>query len=368
MGNRRRRLDFLVGVPIIFVLGFVRRLLRGKRNVPTAIKEIGLLQTVAIGDTVIMSAVWRDLRRQFPSARLRVLAGESNYDISQLLFGAENVQLLPVEDPWQSLLLAARMHFDVLIDFGPWPRWNVVLAMVMPALYRIGYATEGQYRHYAYDCAVVHSPDVHEMENQRALIAVLGIKPEKTPGFPPEALAHDGGDPAMARTVILHAWSGGFKGFHKLWPTGHWVELGRRLAQAGFAIELSGSQDDRAKSENLKEAMSQAGVSVTNDAGNISFADLIKKIAAAHAVISVDTGIAHVAAAAGAFTIGLHGPSPARRWRAIGPRAVAIESPCAGCGFLDLGFEYPPVVPPCMEAITVDRVWAEFLKHPKASP
>ena len=145
----------------------------------------------------------------------------------------------------------------------------------------------------------------------------------------------------------------------------NWVELARRLSGAGLEIEISGAPYDRLKSDVLMAEMKLAGIPVTDMTGKLSIAECVRRIRSASAVISVDTGMMHLAAVAGVLTIGLHGPSPSRRWGAIGPKYFAIESPCAGCGFLDLGFEYPKEVPPCMESISVDRVWNEFVLRMK---
>jgi heptosyltransferase I len=228
----------------------------------------------------------------------------------------------------------------------------------MRARWRAGFQTKGQYRHYGYDSAVLHSGEVHEMANHRALVGRLGIATVHPPAIPKEVFADI--DHFPAKRVILHAWSGGFQGHYKQWPMERWVELARRLVAAGYGVELSGAPSDREKSKALMQELSNAGVAVLDQTGKFNLFELARRLRASHAVIAVDTGIMHLAAAVGILTIGLHGPSPARRWGAVGARAYHIESPCPGCGFLDLGFEYPKTVPPCMEAITVDRVWDEF--------
>ncbi len=78
----------------------------------------------------------------------------------------------------------------------------------------------------------------------------------------------------------------------------------------------------------------------------------------AQAVVSVNTGIMHVAAVLGASVIGLHGPTSARRWDPLGPASTALVSDCPGCGYLNLGFEYPRHPPPCMEQLPVAKVLA----------
>jgi heptosyltransferase I len=350
--------DFYLGVPLVALIGALRWLFQGHRPPPAKIERIAMIQTAALGDTIIMSSVWHDLRAAFPKARISVYAGESNLGLARLLFGAANVSLLPVKRPLESLRLCRRESADIVLDFGPWPRWNALLALAIPARWRAGFRTAGQHRHYGYDTAVLHSGQVHELANHRALVASLGVATIHPPAIPEEVFA--GEMPSLGPLVILHGWAGGFMPHHREWPSDFWVELARRFTEAGFEVELSGAPSDREDSQALAKKMRAAGVNVRDRAGEFDLAQMTRHLRAASAVISVNTGIMHLAAVTGVLTLGLNGPSQARRWGAVGPQAYNIESPCRGCGFLDLGFEYPKTVPPCMQAITVDQVWKEF--------
>ena len=354
--------DFYIGVPLVAVLGTLRRIFFGRRLLPKDIKRIALLQMVAIGDTLLMSAVWRDVRQSFPNAQITAFVGETNYEIACILFGRQNVCLLPVKSPWRSLWICRRQAVDVLLDFGPWPRWNALLALAIPARWRAGYKSKGQHRH---DVEVPHKSDVHEMENHRALAARLDIATTHLPEIPANAFVKPADADELSRRVILHAWPNGFRNRYRQWPSESWIELARRLTTHGYTVELSGSPGDRPQSAELAQAMRAAGLTVIDHAGEMTLTTFIRRLPSVFGVISVDTGVMHLAAVAGVLTIGLHGPSQAKRWGARGRRAYAIETPCPGCGFLDLGFEYPSVVPPCMAGISVDRVWSEFMLRVK---
>jgi heptosyltransferase I len=80
-------------------------------------------------------------------------------------------------------------------------------------------------------------------------------------------------------------------------------------------------------------------------------------------VVSVDTGIMHLAAALDMPVIGLHGPTSSKRWGPIGRNAVAIDSSDPRAGYLYLGFERSVDPPPCMEAISYEKVLDECLKR-----
>ncbi|MBF6560071.1 MAG: hypothetical protein IVW56_07265 [Candidatus Binataceae bacterium] len=76
-------------------------------------------------------------------------------------------------------------------------------------------------------------------------------------------------------------------------------------------------------------------------------------------MVSVDTGVMHLAAALGGPVIGLCGPALSRRWGQVGARAIAIDSPHPRAGYSYLGFEMPRRPPPVMEAITLASVLGE---------
>ena len=64
----------------------------------------------------------------------------------------------------------------------------------------------------------------------------------------------------------------------------------------------------------------------------------------------------HLAAIAGAPTIGLSGPTSNVRWGPVGPRAIGLQASGTDCGCLNLGFEFDRNAEDCMERIGVEEV------------
>src|SRR5918911_1069323 len=71
---------------------------------------------------------------------------------------------------------------------------------------------------------------------------------------------------------------------------------------------------------------------------------------------SSSTGVMHLAAASGAPTVSLNGPTSEARWGPVGERVRSVNADLPGCGYLNLGFEYDRGRTDCMRAISVDRV------------
>lgn len=73
-------------------------------------------------------------------------------------------------------------------------------------------------------------------------------------------------------------------------------------------------------------------------------------------MVSVDTGIMHMASALGCRLVALHGPTSAKRWGPLNPTSTAVQSAYSREPWIQLGFEGPRAGDACMRCITVDQV------------
>ncbi len=355
--NLLRVLDRGLGVPLVWSLGALRARPAPAPRAPT---RVGALACAAIGDTMLLGAVLRDLRDAYPRASLVLFAGRSNAAGARLLAVADQVVELPITRPLQACRALRRFDLDLLIDFSQWHRISAVLAHCARARCKIGFRTSGQYRHYVYDLCVDHSCGQHELENFRDLVRPLGVAPRRLPSLPERAGRASAIERALATRpyVVFHLWPSGYRSHLKEWPVPKWLELGRQIGRAGLPIVLTGAPCDREKNEQVIALATkrECGAGWVNAAG-CSLGETAAILRRSRLTVSVNTGVMHLAAAAGAAVIGLHGPTSALRWGPIGPRAIAVSAQGADCGYLNLGFEYPPQCD-CMCRIGVDEVLA----------
>ena len=91
----------------------------------------------------------------------------------------------------------------------------------------------------------------------------------------------------------------------KLWPEERWIELGRAM---GLRTVLPwGSEDERSRATRIASAVPQAEVTP-----RMTLEQLARLFGRAQAVIGVDTGLTHLAAASGVRTVGIYcGSDPA---------------------------------------------------------
>lgn len=343
-GNRAARALDRSATPALWAASVVRR----RRRKPTDVGRIGVLKTNAIGDTILLSAVIADLRRALPASEIVLFVGPANAAAAELIEGVKVVEL-PLTRPDRAVRAIRAEGVDVMLDFGAWPRLNAVLAATSGAAYTLGFRTKGQGRHYCYDLTVEHSDRTHELDNYRALAAAFGVASASLPSFVPRGEAHL---PAR-RYIVFHLWPGGYRSELKEWPSASWRELAARVGQNGVMIVLTGAPSDRERTERAA-----AEVNGLNAAGRYTFPQLVDVLRASECVVSVNTGVMHLAAAAGAPTVGLNGPTSEHRWGPVGPRVRSVNSTYAGCGYLHLGSEYRGHREDCMEGISVDAVAA----------
>lgn len=347
-----RALDRYLGIPLVIAAGQCRR----RAILPEDSKRVGILCLGCIGDLVLLSGPLADLARERPQIRQTIFCSEANQEVAHMAPSAAEVVVLPVKNPLQAAALVRQQGiFDAWLDAGQWPRLGALISYAALARYTIGFRSPGQHRHHVYDAAVPHSRECHELDNFRNLFKQLGIECRCLPRLDlrPQAEAElPGGKLPDTPYAVLHMFPGGFRAQMKQWPEAHWRQTARALLDRGLDVLLSGGPADQAGNEAL--ARSLGSDRVKNLAGvRVGPTALLLRHAAV--VLSVNTGIMHLAAAVDAPLVSLTGPVSSRRWGAVGRpgRLVSLDSPraCAPC--LHLGFEYPCRENICMGEITV---------------
>ena len=116
----------------------------------------------------------------------------------------------------------------------------------------------------------------------------------------------------------------------KIWPPERFAALFRRLAggplrPARAAILAGPGEAERALAAPLLAALPEA----IDLAGRLTLPEAAACLARAALFVGNDSGLMHIAAAAGTPTIGLFGPTPADEYAPAGRAAMAVRSPTA---------------------------------------
>jgi len=266
--------------------------------------DILLIKTSSLGDVVHNLPVVSDIRARFPRARIDWVVEEAYCDVVGMHPGVHRA--IPVAlRRWRANVFKplhwceffqfrhalSRMHYDYVID----TQGLIKSALIARAASgtRHGYARSSAREPLAatlYDVTHVVPRDLHAVTRNRRLAALaLGYAPPSALDYGIKAPA--GGSPIETRPycVMLHATSRA----DKLWPERSWEKLGLALAQQGYAAILPwGNAAERARSERIARALPAAMVPQAQ-----SILGLAAMLAGATAVIGVDTGLTHLAAA-----------------------------------------------------------------------
>jgi heptosyltransferase I len=359
-----RKLDKYVGIPLVYTLGLLRKkrklnpLLQGKIQ-----PRLALVKTAGIGDTLLVSGIIRELRDFFPDAHITMICARGNALIADMILELDEKYIFDMNKPLKSLRQLRKISkCDLLLDFGPWPKINSLISFTLRADYKIGFEKEGMHRHYVYDQAVKHSDHIHELDNYRNLLRAALIPPG---GLLPSL---DIGDDLTAkvstaglfdddrRTVLIHPFSAGSRAYLKEWPDDNWISLARELIMSGCRVLISGGKKDAERAEQLEDKINRHNGGCLSIAGKYSLREMAAIIGRSDLLISIDTGIMHLAAALDADIVALFGPTSPSRWGPQSSKAIVLnQKVCTPC--LSLGFENICDKPRgCISSIKVEDV------------
>jgi heptosyltransferase-2 len=153
----------------------------------------------------------------------------------------------------------------------------------------------------------------------------------------------------------------------KRWPAAHYGDLAAKLASADRDVVVLGSAKERAIGDDVVARAAHARV--LNLCGATSLADVVDLLAIAEVAVSNDSGLLHVAAAAGAPVVAVYGSSSPQFTPPLTEAAavVSLEIECSPCfarecplkHFRCLNELWPATVLRAVEGLRAQRAMAE---------
>lgn len=278
-------------------------------------RAILLVKLSSLGDVVHNLPVVSDVAHALPDAVIDWLVDEQFIDVPRLHPRLRRAIGVPLRALKRNLLSA-----------GAWRTLAPIKAMLRETPYHAIIDTQGLVKsawlarwargpRHGFDRTSAREPlaatlyhhthavprEQHAVERNRALAAqALGYAPATPVGYGIGRAAQ----PTSDEVVFLHATSRA----DKLWPEEHWIALGRALSARGLRVVLPwGNEVELARSQRIAAAL--ASVLVPD---RVPIAVLATQLAAARAVIGVDTGLVHLATALGTPTLAIYcGSDPA---------------------------------------------------------
>jgi len=343
------------------------------------VRSILVVKLSSLGDVLLAAAVLPHLRASFPAACIDWLAETEGEGLVRTSPSLRRVCVFPRRElaalfPWRPVrawrLWRACMsdlrteRYDLVLDMqGRARSWLVsLLARLKPKGIRAG---KGRFLGMHYKSPHRRAFLRHAVPSYFEVLSVLGFPPPPIQDMRvPYALSAEGeaeareflaGKSIQSPYVVFHVFT---TWPSKHWPEGHWIELAKLCHACGLAVVLSGSRADSACAEALAhrmglavttggtradsacaEALAQrldhavtadagcpAPALAVNAAGSLGFAGFAWLARGAYAVVSVDSFPMHLAAAAGARVLSLHGPTDPLRTGPWGEACRALSA------------------------------------------
>lgn len=347
-----RKIIVLKGIDSFFGATLARFSRNPQVSNPTHVHSVLIIRPGGIGDAIHLVPAIQAVRKQYPSAKITVLAERRNASAFHLCPEIHNILLY---DRPSQLVSALRGSYDVVIDTEQWHRLSAVVARLTRAPMLIGFATNERARLFTHPIAYSH--DDYEIDSFLNLLAPLGIDSRELP----ERFLTVPDDAIRAVTPLLEPLAGTlfvaiFPGAsipERRWGADRFRRVSEMLMAFGVGIVVVGGKEDREQGE----VIVSSGIGL-NLAGRTSLSETAAIIERSALLISADSGVLHIAVGLGKPTVSLFGPGRSKKWAPGGERHLVINKglPCSPC--TTFGTTPPcPANARCMEEITVDEVF-----------
>jgi len=265
-------------------------------------------------------------------------------------------QVLRSGEPQAAIRQLRRRHYDQVLDAQGLLKSAVIARLARgprSGLDRDSARESMAARAYEHRFAVARNQ--HAVQRVRQLFAAaLGYPlPDGTPDYGIKAHFHV--SMRQPYLVFLH----GTTWPTKHWPEAYWLRLAAMATAAGLQVKLPwGTASERERAQRIATADDAIEV-----LPRMSLQELAAVIAAAGAVVGVDTGLVHLAAALGTPCITLYGATDPALIGTLGESQLQLRAdfPCAPCQ--QRKCQYPDeaaVFPACYSTLNPDRVWSEI--------
>jgi ADP-heptose:LPS heptosyltransferase len=295
-----------------------------------------------IGDAVLSTGVVSHLVERHPEARLTIAAGPVAAPLFEAVPRLE--RLIVVEKR------AAAVHWLSLYAAVAARRWDLVVDLRGSALAWLLLARERR---------VSARRDLTE-HRVRELGRLFGLDPPPSPRLwvldrheRAAAMLLPPGEPVVAIGPAAN-WRG------KQWRAEYFAELARRLTAPGgpfpgARVAVMAAAHERAQAAPVLAALPAArAIDLVGRVDLLTAAAVLRRTAM---FIGNDTGLMHIAAAAGAPTLGLFGPSPAARYAPWGALTAVAQTALSSEAIHAAGFDHR-TTDTLMDSLSVDAVEA----------
>lgn len=307
-----------------------------------------------IGDVVLSLPALRDLRRNFPEARVEVLARPW---VSKLYEAVGEVDGIVESRGIRADAGTLRGHFDAAVLFTN--SFGSALSLALAGIpERWGYATEARgallTRSARVPAAIRRRSQVYYY---RAMLAGVGLQVSASPDASlrcPEPWATRAAE-RLGEGRFIGVNPGAAFGSAKRWIPARYAAAASRLAgERGAKVVILGGAAERSLGDTISSAMDAP---TRNLCGETDLPELVGVLERLELLLTNDSGPMHLASALGTPLVAVYGPTDWRETAPAGPaphRVVREDVDCAPCMLREC-----PIDHRCMTRVGVERVVEE---------
>lgn len=319
-----KKRDSLIGIPLLFTLAGFSAVRNSHK--PDNVKKIAVLKISNTRDTFFTYTAIKALKEVYPEATITFFTGENNFNSASLIPYVSNTVKLFSSDTAKSMkVVKLSGKYDLWIDFGVWSRLEAIMTHTAAALYKIGFRTNGEHRHFAYDKVIDYDYNIHEADNFNNLMSALNIYIKK------REFNDYKRDNVDKNLVIIDIFSDNESEKNRQWSHQNWKSVVEHINKKGMRVTLVGGRKDIEESEKFNE-MAGSGVDIDFLVGRLDFLEKTELLKKASLVIAGDNSTLHTASFLNVPVIGLYGPTSSKLYGPTGNNVHVIESnSCSGC-------------------------------------
>lgn len=283
------------------------------------VRAICVVNTTALGDTLLSTPAIRAIRQAYPEARLVSLIHRRSIDV--LRYNPHLDDLIEYQGKYRSVRKLLRRlraeKFDLVVILHANDPDVVPLVYLSGAPLRAGWAESQMGFLLTHSYRRPTDPPAHTIENRLGVLAAVGIPPDgvamemhygsEERDFADRFLDDFQIDPAKETVVGLHPFASRSE---KSWPDGHSLDLLRRLeSKSGVRPLVFGGPENRDQAEAWRAKLPPR-IPMAIGMGSIAHAAAL--VDRCDLFVSTDSGPFHLAVTLGVPTIMLVGPTEPR--------------------------------------------------------
>ena len=354
-----KSIDGFLGKPLVYLLPGINK--SYKAATAGGSRRILIIRPGGIGDAVLLLPAINTLKAKLPDSEIDVLSERRNAEVFEF---SNDIGRIYLYDRGMDIVKCLRNEYDVVVDTEQWHRLSAVVAYLTGAAVRIGFDTNERGRLFTH--RIPYRQDDYEVYSFLNLIEPLINNLEfgscvSSSAFDldrpflniEDTLSVDSSYSTFKLQPPVIAISPGASVDERRWGGDRFGKVARALRNRGYRIVILGSGADTKDAGAIKKYVDDC-VDLT---GKTTIKDAAAILKGCKLLLSADSGLMHIAYAAGTATVSLFGAGIEKKWAPRGKKHIVLNnhldcSPCTRYGYTPRCKREVK----CLSSLTVDRV------------